>query len=152
MALALRPHLPLFGRNDSGNVARIPPSQHRPRLTLPTMVRTELVTLLASRFPALTVKDAEAAVSVILTAIAERLSDGNDGRVEIRGFGTFTANRRPPRLGHNPATLAPVPVPEKYAPHFKPGMALRTRVAAAAKGEKRSAPAKAKEPEQVPGW
>ena len=111
----------------------------------PTMTRSQLVALLASRYPALTVKDVAASVSVILTAIAERLSDGNDGRVEIRGFGTFTANRRPPRLGHNPATLAPVPVPAKYAPHFKPGRELRTRVVAADQGGNHSAPTKVKE-------
>jgi len=44
------------------------------------MVRSELVVRLASRFPALTVKDAEAVVSVILTAIAERLADGAGDR------------------------------------------------------------------------
>jgi len=109
------------------------------------MVRSELVALLASRFPSLTVKDAEAVVSVILTAIAERLADGNDGRIEIRGFGTFTANRRPPRIGRNPATGVAVSVPAKRVPHFKPGRDLRTRVAAAAQGEKHSAPPKAKE-------
>jgi len=115
------------------------------------MVRSELVALLASRFPSLTVKDAEAVVSVLLTAIAERLADGNDGRIEIRGFGTFTANRRPPRIGRNPATGTPVPVAAKYVPHFKPGRDLRTRVAAAAKAEKHSAPVKVGEPELEPG-
>jgi len=109
------------------------------------MVRSELVALLASRFPSLTVKDAEESVSVILTAIAERLSDGNDGRVEIRGFGAFTANYRPPRIGRNPKTAAAVPVEAKYVPHFKPGRVLRDRVMASAKGEGRSAAAKAKE-------
>ena len=115
------------------------------------MTRSELVALLASRFPALTVKDAEAVVSVILTAMAERLADGNGGRVEIRGFGTFTANRRPPRIGRNPATGTSVPVAAKYVPHFKPGRELRTRVAATAKGEGRGAPTQVKEPEQVSG-
>ena len=115
------------------------------------MVRSELVVRLASRFPALTVKDAEAVVSVILTAIAERLSDGAGGRVEIRGFGAFTASYRPPRIGRNPKTAAAVPVAAKYAPHFKPGRDLRTRVAAAAKAEKHSAPVKFGEPELEQG-
>jgi len=115
------------------------------------MVRSKFVVLLASRFPALTVKDAEESVSVILTAIAERLSDGNDGRVEIRDFGTFTANLRPPRIGRNPKTAAAVPVEAKYVPHFKPGRVLRDRVMASAKGEGRSAPVKAKELETETG-
>jgi len=115
------------------------------------MVRSELVVRLASRFPALTVKDAEAVVSVILTAIAERLADGAGGRVEIRGFGAFTANYRPPRIGRNPKTAAAVPVEAKYVPHFKPGLILRDRVIASAKGEGRSTQAKAGEPAHEPG-
>jgi integration host factor subunit beta len=98
------------------------------------MTRSELIAKLASRYRSLTAADVEASVSIILTAIAEKLAEG--GRVEIRGFGTFTANYRPPRIGHNPATLAPVSVPAKYAPHFKPGRELRDRVAASAKSEK----------------
>jgi integration host factor subunit beta len=98
------------------------------------MVRSELVARLASHYRHLTVCDVAASVSAILTAIAENLAtDG--GRAEIRGFGTFSVSRRPSRLGHNPATLAPVFVPAKYMLHFKPGAELRTRVAAAAKGE-----------------
>jgi len=104
------------------------------RSTLLTMTRSQLIAQLASRFPALTVKDAEAVVSVILTAIAEKLATVN-GRVEIRGFGTFTANYRAPRIGRNPATAVAVSVPAKYTPHFKPGRELRDRVAASAKGE-----------------
>jgi integration host factor subunit beta len=109
------------------------------------MLRTELIARLASHFPALTVKDAEAVVSVIVTAMIDRLADGAGGRVEIRGFGAFTTNYRPPRIGRNPKTAEPVPVPAKFVPHFKPGRELRTRVAAAAQGEKHSAPAKAKD-------
>ncbi len=98
------------------------------------MTRSEFVALLASRFPALTVKDAEASVSIILTAIAEKLATVR-GRAEIRGFGTFTANYRPARIGRNPATGVAVSVPAKRVPHFKPGRELRNRVAASAKSE-----------------
>lgn len=101
------------------------------------MTRSQLVALLASRFPALTVKDAEESVSVILTGIANSLAGG--GRAEIRGYGTFSVNLRPPRLGRNPATGASVPVPAKHVPHFKPGKELRDRVAASAKTEKPTA-------------
>jgi integration host factor subunit beta len=94
------------------------------------MIRSQLIAKIASRFPTLASKDTEAAVAVILTAISEELAtDG--GRVEIRGFGTFTANYRPPRTGRNPRSGASVPVPAKYVPHFKPGRPLRERIAAA---------------------
>ena len=103
------------------------------------MTRSEFIARLASRYPGLTVKDAEAAVSVVLTAISERLADGAGGRVEIRGFGAFTANYRPPRIGRNPKTAEAVPVAAKYVPHFKPGRILRDRVIASAKSEKAAA-------------
>ncbi len=139
---------PPFRRN-SGNLVKFSVRNSTlPRYT-PPMVRSELVALLASHFPALTVKDAEQSVSVILTAIADRLAEG--GRVELRGFGVFSLTLRPARMGHNPATGAPVAVPAKYALYFKPGHELRDRVAAAANGEGRSAPAKVGEVELEPG-
>ena len=42
-------------------------------------------------------------------------------RVEIRGFGSFALNYRPPRTGRNPKSGEAVQVPEKYVPHFKAG-------------------------------
>ena len=49
-------------------------------------------------------------------------------RIEIRGFGSFTINRRPPRMGRNPRSGESVSIPEKRVPHFKPGKALREAV------------------------
>jgi integration host factor subunit beta len=49
-------------------------------------------------------------------------------RIEIRGFGSFTINRRPPRMGRNPRSGESVAIPEKRVPHFKPGKALREAV------------------------
>jgi integration host factor subunit beta len=50
------------------------------------------------------------------------------GRIEIRGFGSFALNYRPPRLGRNPKSGDKVQVPAKYVPHFKAGKELRERV------------------------
>jgi integration host factor subunit beta len=50
------------------------------------------------------------------------------GRVEIRGFGSFGLNYRPPRQGRDPKTGDKVKVPAKYVPHFKAGKELRERV------------------------
>jgi len=49
-------------------------------------------------------------------------------RIEIRGFGSFSMNRRAPRIGRNPRSGESVMIPEKRAPHFKPGKALREEV------------------------
>jgi len=61
--------------------------------------------------------------------ICHKNSGAATGRVEIRGFGSFSAHARPPRVGRNPRTGEVIHVPEKYVLHFKPGNELRERVA-----------------------
>jgi integration host factor subunit beta len=90
------------------------------------MIRSDLIAKLTELHPQLLAKDAELAVKVILDALSATLSRG--GRVEIRGFGSFGLNYRPPRQGRNPKTGDKVKVPAKYVPHFKAGKELRERV------------------------
>lgn len=94
------------------------------------MTKSELIARLAERFPQLVAKDADLSVKIILDAMSEALAKGD--RIEIRGFGSFSLNYRPPRLGRNPKTGAKVEVPAKYVPHFKAGKELRERVDLAA--------------------
>jgi nucleoid DNA-binding protein len=61
------------------------------------MTRSDLVEELAARFSQLTHRDAEFAVKTILDAMSDALVRGH--RIEIRGFGSFSINRRPPRMG-----------------------------------------------------
>jgi integration host factor subunit beta len=65
-------------------------------------------------------------VKTMLDAMSSTLSQGD--RIEIRGFGSFGLNFRPPRTGRNPKTGEKVLVPKKYVPHFKAGKELRERV------------------------
>ena len=90
------------------------------------MTQSDLIAKLANRYPQLVVKDAELAVKAILDAMAQGLATGQ--RIEIRGFGSFDLNYRPPRVGRNPKSGDKVQVPEKYVPHFKAGKELRERV------------------------
>lgn len=90
------------------------------------MTRSDLIVKLAERYTQLLAKDAELAVKVILDSMASTLTTG--GRIEIRGFGSFALNYRPPRLGRNPKSGDKVQVPAKYVPHFKAGKELRERV------------------------
>ena len=90
------------------------------------MTRSDLVEELANRFGQLTHRDAEYAVKTILDAVSHALVRGH--RIEIRGFGSFSVNRRPPRMGRNPRSGESVAIPEKRVPHFKPGKALREAV------------------------
>ena len=90
------------------------------------MTRSDLVEELAARFGQLTQRDAEFAVKAILDAMNDALVRGH--RIEIRGFGSFSINRRPPRMGRNARSGESVAIPEKKVPHFKPGKALREAV------------------------
>ena len=90
------------------------------------MTKSELIARLAGRYPQLVAKDAEVAVNTILGAMAMYLVKGQ--RIEIRRFGSFGINYRPPRTGHNPKSGQKVQVPEKLVPHFKAGRDLRERV------------------------
>jgi len=90
------------------------------------MNRSDLIARLADLHPQLQIKDAELGVRVILDGLCSTLSKG--GRAEIRGFGSFVLNYRPPRTGRNPRTGGKVQVPAKYVPHFKMGKELRERV------------------------
>ena len=90
------------------------------------MTKSELISSLAARYPQLVAKDAELAVKTILDAMVESLSKGQ--RIEIRGFGSFDLNYRPPRIGRNPKSGERVNVKKKYVPHFKAGKEMRERV------------------------
>jgi integration host factor subunit beta len=92
------------------------------------MTKSELIARLASRHPQLVAKDAELAVKMILDAMTRSLTQGQ--RIEIRGFGSFGLNYRPPRVGRNPKSGEKVKVPAKHVPHFKAGKELRERVGA----------------------
>ena len=92
------------------------------------MKRSDLIDALAARFPALTVEDAAISVKEILSVMTATLAEGE--RIEIRGFGSFTLNYHPPRVGRNPKSGDVVTVPGKYAPHFRAGLELRERVTA----------------------
>lgn len=90
------------------------------------MTRSELIQAIAERFPQLNKTDCDVAVSEILDSIRLALSRGD--RIEIRGFGSFSLNYRPPRTGRNPKTGEKVAVQGKQVPHFKAGRSLRELV------------------------
>ena len=90
------------------------------------MTKSELIQRVAYGQTPLTTRDVELAVNVMLEHMAACLAAG--GRIEIRGFGTFSLRYRPARLARNPRTEAAISLPARYAPHFKPGKALRERV------------------------
>ncbi len=90
------------------------------------MTKSELIELLACRQPHLKADDVDMAVKSLLQMMSGALASGE--RIEIRGFGSFSLNYRPPRTGRNPKTGDAVALSGKYVPHFKPGKELRERV------------------------
>ena len=90
------------------------------------MTKSELIERIATKQSQLSGKDIELAVKAILSYMSEVLAEG--GRIEIRGFGSFSLHYRAPRTGRNPKTGEPVELTGKYVPHFKPGKELRDRV------------------------
>lgn len=90
------------------------------------MTKSELIERIAAKQSQLSAKDCEFAVKAIIEYMSEALSGG--GRIEIRGFGSFSLHYRVPRIGRNPKTGAPVTLSGKHVPHFKPGKELRDRV------------------------
>jgi integration host factor subunit beta len=90
------------------------------------MLRSELVSKLAAENPHLYHGDVERVVDTILEEISAALERGD--RVELRGFGAFSARARGGRVGRNPRTGDSVQVPPKRAPFFKAGKGLRERM------------------------
>jgi integration host factor subunit beta len=90
------------------------------------VIRSELVTHLAAENAGLTVRDIEAIVECFFDDIIEQLAA--NGRVELRGFGTFSTRARDGRTGRNPRTGDAVAVASKRVPYFKPGKEMRDRL------------------------
>ena len=90
------------------------------------MIKSELITRMADQNPHLTQRDIERIVNVIFEEISAALSA--EGRVELRGFGSFSVKRRNARVGRNPRTGEVVSIPEKNVLHFKTGKDLRERL------------------------
>lgn len=91
-----------------------------------TMTKSELIEKICARQEQLPAKDVELAIKTILDEMSQVLATG--GRIEIRGFGSFSLHYRAPRVGRNPKTGDTVKLSGKYVPHFKPGKDLRERV------------------------
>ena len=89
------------------------------------MTRTELTEELAQKLGT-SLTESDKIVATMLDSIVRTLRSGE--KVEIRGFGTFATRQREPRVARNPKTGAPVEVPAKNVPFFKPGKELQKLV------------------------
>ena len=90
------------------------------------MNKTELIAAVAEKAE-LSKKDAEAAISAMVDAITEALSQ--EEKVQLVGFGSFEVKTRAARVGRNPKTGEEIPISEARLPVFKAGKALKDAVA-----------------------
>lgn len=90
------------------------------------MKRSELIDSLCKENPHLTAKQVEEAVVLFFEDITTALAQ--NGRVELRGFGSFAVRHRAARKARNPKTGESVFVTAKATPFFKSGKILRDRL------------------------
>ena len=111
------------------------------------MNKSELIRRMSEKLDQLSSRDVDLAVHTLLEIMSESLATG--GRIEIRGFGTFSNHFRKPRMVRNPKTgEVGIHKPGKFVPHFKPGKELRRRVNESREGD--SAEATGTDAWQVP--
>ena len=98
----------------------------------------------------LSLVESQEAVQATFDAISKLLV--KYGRVELRGFGVFSVQKRSARKAHNPRTGEEVLVPEHETVVFKPSKLMKAEILErrtpnkAAKGAKTKAAATAKKP------
>jgi integration host factor subunit beta len=90
------------------------------------MFRSEIVQTLAQENPHLSLREVERIVTTIFDAMIGQLATG--GRVELRGFGSFSTREHRARGARNPRTGDQLNVAAKRVPHFKPSRAWLVRL------------------------
>ena len=81
------------------------------------IVKSKFLKQLSKNWPNFLQKDLSKFTEIILSEIKQALKRGD--RVELRGFGIFSANIQKARISRNPKTGEKVNTPEKKTVHFK---------------------------------
>ena len=89
------------------------------------MTKTDLIAAVAEK-TGLKKKDAEAAVSAVLSTVSENLAKGE--KVSLVGFGTFEVKERAERDGRNPSTGESIKIAASKRPVFTAGKALKDQI------------------------
>lgn len=86
----------------------------------------KLIANLAARFPELTEQDIALSVETIINAMSARLING--GRIELRGFGSFSLNPQLADACDNSLLDTGVDIDNQPSVIFKPGQTIRQRI------------------------
>ena len=87
------------------------------------MNKSDLIKKLSNKLTSHIEEDIENSVNLILDKLTQSLI--NNGRIEVRNFGTFSIRRRARRLSRNPKTGTSVVVQSKYHPYFRASKYLK---------------------------
>ena len=90
------------------------------------MIKSQLMLIIAAQFPHIRQSKVEKAVDVVLDEIVAAMA--RKDRVELRGFGAFSAKNREGWIGRNPKSGVKVEVPEKSLPVFRPSKEIGRRL------------------------
>lgn len=99
------------------------------------MIRRELTTAVAEKLD-ITASMVGQVLDVALELLLDELV--RTGRLEWRGFGTFSVRTYPARQIHNPATGHTIDLPARRAVAFKPGTRLRSKLKPTPRAKRRS--------------
>ena len=89
------------------------------------MTKSDLISALSTK-ENLTHNNASEIINIIFDGFTDTLKKG--GRIELRGFGSFSVREYGGYTGRNPKTGAKAPVGAKKLPFFKVGKELKARV------------------------
>lgn len=89
------------------------------------MHKKELVEAVAQR-TGKSQKDVKETLEAVISTINETMKKGE--KVTLIGFGTFSSNERPERMGRNPQTGKPMKIKKKKVVKFKAGAELSKSV------------------------
>ena len=90
------------------------------------MKRSDIIRSIQVKFKNMRTSDAAAMLDTISDHMVEAVADGN--RIEVRGFGTFQPRRRATKVGYNPSTGKPMPLPASTTILFKPSRELTKKM------------------------
>ena len=86
------------------------------------MKRSDIVRTIQVQFKHMRTTDAAAILDTVADHMIESVANGN--RIEVRGFGTFQPRSRATKIGYNPCTGKPMPLPASTTILFKPSREL----------------------------
>lgn len=89
------------------------------------MNKTEFIAALAEKAE-VSKGDASKVLAAFTDVVTEELKNGE--KVQLVGFGTFEAIKKPEREGRNPRTGEKTKIAACNAPKFKPGKALKDAI------------------------